>query len=104
MIKKYFDLKKINLSNFNLFLFYGKNDGLQNEVINDIFTNNFIGSINRYDESEFINNYETVASELLTRSLFEKEKIIIVSRTSDKIFKVPTLTLLNFKKELFFLN
>ena len=87
MIKKYFDLKKINLSNFNLFLFYGKNDGLQNEVINDIFTNNFKGNINKYDENEFINNYDTVVSELLTKSLFEKEKIIIISRTSDKILK-----------------
>ena len=87
MIKKYFDLKKINLSNFNLFLFYGKNDGLQNEVINDTFTSNFKGSINKYDETEFINNYETLASELLTSSLFEKEKIIIISRTSDKILK-----------------
>ena len=87
MIKKYFDLKKINLSNFNLFLFYGKNDGLQNEVINDIFTSNFKGSVNKYDETEFINNYGTIATELLTRSLFEKEKIIIISRSSDKILK-----------------
>jgi len=87
VIKKYFDLKKINLTNFNLFLFYGKNDSLQNEVINDIFTSNFKGSVNKYDENEFINNYETIASELLTRSLFEKEKIIIISRTSDKILK-----------------
>ena len=87
MIKKYFDLKKINLSNFYLFLFYGKNDGLQNEVINDIFTSNFKGNVNKYDETEFINNYETLASELLTSSLFEKEKIIIISRTSDKILK-----------------
>ena len=87
MIKKYFDLKKINFINFNLFLFYGKNDGLQNEVINDTFTSNFKGSVNKYDETEFINNYETLASELLTSSLFEKEKIIIISRTSDKILK-----------------
>ena len=68
-------------------MFYGKNDGLQNEVINDIFTSNFKGNVNKYDETEFINNYETLASELLTSSLFEKEKIIIISRTSDKILK-----------------
>ena len=43
MIKKYFDLRKTNLNIYNLFLFYGKNDGLQNEVINDVFTNNFKG-------------------------------------------------------------
>ena len=88
MIKKYFDLKKTNLDDYNLYLFYGNNDGLQNEVINDNFTNNFKGSVNRYDENEFINNYEVVLSELLTSSLFEKEKIIIISRTSDKLLKL----------------
>ena len=88
MIKKYFDLKKTNLNDYNLYLFYGNNDGLQNEVINDNFTNNFKGSVNRYDENEFINNYEVVSSELLTSSLFEKEKIIIISRTSDKLLKL----------------
>ena len=88
MIIKYFDLKKTNLDDYNLYLFYGNNDGLQNEVINDNFTNNFKGSVNRYDENEFINNYEVVSSELLTSSLFEKEKIIIISRTSDKLLKL----------------
>ena len=88
MIIKYFDLKKINLNNYNYYLFYGNNDGLQNEVINDNFTNNFKGSVNRYDENEFINNYNVVSSELLTSSLFEKEKIIIISRTSDKLLKL----------------
>ncbi len=88
MIKKYFDLKKTNLDDYNLYLFYGNNDGLQNEVINDNFTNNFKGSVNKYDENEFINNYEVMSSELLTSSLFEKEKIIIISRTSDKLLKL----------------
>jgi len=88
MIIKYFDLKKINLNNYNYYLFYGNNDGLQNEVINDNFTNNFKGSVNKYDENEFINNYEVMSSELLTSSLFEKEKIIIISRTSDKLLKL----------------
>tara|TARA_B100000242_G_scaffold101630_1_gene70019 strand:+ start:232 stop:1209 length:978 start_codon:yes stop_codon:yes gene_type:complete len=88
MIKKYFDLKKTNLDDYNLYLFYGNNDGLQNEVINDNFTNNFKGSVNKYDENEFINNYNVVSSELLTSSLFEKEKIIIISRTSDKLLKL----------------
>ena len=31
---------------------------------------------------------KVVSSELLTSSLFEKEKIIIISRTSDKILKL----------------
>ena len=33
MIKKYFEIEKINLSNNNFFLFYGINNGLKNEII-----------------------------------------------------------------------
>ena len=33
MIKKYFDLEKINLSKNYFFLFYGLNNGLKNEII-----------------------------------------------------------------------
>lgn len=33
MILKQFELKKINLNNFNYFLTYGKNEGLKKEII-----------------------------------------------------------------------
>ena len=33
MIKKYFEIEKINLLNNNFFLFYGINNGLKNEII-----------------------------------------------------------------------
>ena len=49
--------------------------------------NNFNGKVSKYDENEFINNYEVIASEILTKSLFEDEKIIIISRTTDKSLK-----------------
>ena len=88
MIIKYFEIDKTDLNKFNFYLFYGKNDGLQNEIIKKSFINNFQGNINRYDEKEFIENYNIIATEVLTKSLFESEKIIIISRTSDKILKL----------------
>ena len=88
MIIKYFEIDKTDLNKFNFYLFYGKNDGLQNEIIKKNFINNFQGNINRYDEKEFIENYNIIATEVLTKSLFESEKIIIISRTSDKILKL----------------
>ena len=88
MIIKYFEIDKTNLNKSNFYLFYGKNDGLQNEIIEKSFINNFQGNINRYDEKEFIENYNIIATEVLTKSLFDSEKIIIISRTSDKILKL----------------
>ena len=88
MIIKYFEINKADLNKSNFYLFYGKNDGLQNEIIEKNFTNKFQGSINKYDEKEFIENYNVIATEVLTKSLFESEKIIIISRISDKILKL----------------
>ena len=92
MIKKNFELGKLNVKNFNLFLMYGKNEGLKKEIIDKHFTENFLGQINKYDEREFINNAETIISEILNKSLFDNEKLIIISRVTEKI--------LNFIKEL----
>ena len=88
MIIKYFEIGKTDLNKSNFYLFYGKNDGLQNEIIKKSFLDNFQGNINRYDEKEFIENYNIIVTEVLTKSLFESEKIIIISRTSDKILKL----------------
>ena len=88
MIIKYFEINKTDLKKSNFYLLYGKNDGLQNEIIEKSFINNFQGNINRYDEKEFIENYNIIATEVLTKSLFDSEKIIIISRTSDKILKL----------------
>tara|TARA_B100002051_G_scaffold274396_1_gene315430 strand:- start:2400 stop:3377 length:978 start_codon:yes stop_codon:yes gene_type:complete len=88
MIIKYFEIDKTDLNKSNFYLFYGKNDGLQNEIIKKSFINNFKGNINKYDEKEFIENYNIIATEVLTKSLFESEKIIIISRTSEKILKL----------------
>ena len=85
MIIKQYELKKINLNNYRIYLFYGKNDGLKNDIINISFLKEFKGNLHKYDESEFISNSEIIITELLNRSLFESEKIIIISRVTDKI-------------------
>ena len=88
MILKNFQLNKINFNNYKFYLLYGKNEGFQNEVISTYFINNFKGEINKYDEQEFIQNIEIIISELKNKSLFKTQKLIIVSRTSDKILKI----------------
>ena len=87
MIIKSYEVNKVNIKDYDIFLFYGKNEGLQNEIIEKNFVTGSKGSINKYEESEFINNYETISSEILTKSLFEEEKLLIISRVGEKIFK-----------------
>tara|TARA_B100000242_G_C43014018_1_gene471500 strand:- start:94 stop:1071 length:978 start_codon:yes stop_codon:yes gene_type:complete len=87
VIVKSYELNKFNFNKFEIFLFYGKNEGFQNEVIKKKFTNIANGSINKYEEEEFINNYDSILNGILTKGLFENEKIIIISRISDKVTK-----------------
>ena len=88
MIIKHFELTKDTISKFNYYLFHGKNEGLKKEIIERNFIKNFNGNIDKYDESYFISNKETIISELLSKSLFEDRKIIIISRVTDKIIKI----------------
>ena len=87
MILRHFELKKFNKKSYNLILLHGKNEGLQKEVLSENFISSFDGIVNKYDESDFIYNFDTILSEILNKSLFDDSKIIIVSRVSDKILK-----------------
>ena len=88
MIIKHFELTKDKISKFNYYLFHGKNEGLKKEIIERNLIKNFNGNIDKYDENYFISNKETIISELLSKSLFEDRKIIIISRVTDKIIKI----------------
>ena len=87
MIKKYFELKNTNINLNYIYLIHGKNEGLQKQILDENFLKDFKGSINKYEQNEFIENYDIILNEILTKSLFEIEKVIIVSRADDKISK-----------------
>ena len=88
MIIKSFEIDKIKLTKNNLILLYGSNQGHKNHVIKELFVKVFNGQISRLDESEILNNYEEFISSLINKSLFEDHKLIIISRTSEKIIKL----------------
>ena len=85
MIIKNFELEKIKSENIIFFLFYGENEGFKNEKIEQIFINDFKGSIEKFEESEVLNNTDSFISSLINKSFFEEKKIIIISRVSEKI-------------------
>lgn len=87
MIKKFNDLKKTDIENKNFFLTYGKNNGIQDEIIHNYFIKDYSKNLLKYEEVEFIDNYDDIVEGLLTKSLFEENKLIIISRVTDRILK-----------------
>ena len=93
MILKSFEIKKINQDINNLILFYGKNEGLKNEAINILVKNK--NNISNYEEKEILDNENYFIESILSKSLFEQQKFIVIKRSTDKILKV--IETLNFK-------
>ena len=71
MIIKSYELNKIDFKKNNFFLFYGKNEGHQNEIIEQYFTSKFEGQINRYDENEFISKNQLIVTEMMNKSFLK---------------------------------
>ena len=86
MIIKNFEIDKFNNSNSNLHLIYGVNEGIKQDLIDNIYLKNYEGDILKYDEHEVLNNIDEFISNLLTKSLFGNKKIIIISRATDKLY------------------
>ena len=88
MIVKSFEINKINLEKYNLFLFYGENEGYKIESIKNIHKKLINFKIIKYEEKEIIENSDNFISEILNKSLFDEKKIIVVNRSSDKSINI----------------
>ena len=86
MIIKSFEINKFNLDLNNLFLFYGKNNGFKNEFTKNVIKKKY--NISNYEEKEILENKDNFIENLLTKSLFDEKKIIIIKRSTDKILNI----------------
>ena len=86
MILKSFELYKIK-DDTNFYLIYGKNEGLKSECINEIIKKN-TGKIFKYDERQIKDEIEPFFENVLSASLFDSNKIIIINRATDKIYEI----------------
>ena len=92
IIKSYEILKNIlKFLDYNLFLFYGENEGLKKDIVENIKAetikkNKNVEFISLY-ESDILNNEEKFYSSVYSQSLFSNEKIIIIKDAKDKIIK-----------------
>ena len=88
MIVKYFELKKNVIQDKKFFLLYGKNEGLIQETIKTSLKPILSKNIFYYEEKEILDDINSFKDKLVNKSFFENEKLIIVKRTSDKLFKL----------------
>jgi DNA polymerase-3 subunit delta len=103
MILKSFEINKINKDINHLILFYGKNEGLKNEAQNILLQEN--NNIFIYDEKEILNNENNFIENILSKSLFDPQKFVIIKRTTDKILKIiEILHLKNLEDTTIILN
>jgi len=86
MIIKSFEFEKIKSKNYKSILLYGVNQGLKDEIIKNTILKDFSGEVLKYDETEAIEKSEIILESFLNGSLFDKQKIILISRCSNKIY------------------
>ena len=86
MIIKSFETKKINIKQNKLILFYGKNDQIKKEAIENL--TNSKKQILNYEQNEILDNEDYFAESISSKSLFEEEKVIIIKRATDKIINL----------------
>ena len=86
MIIKSFETNKIELDKNKFILLYGQNSGLKNETLKNLIKKE--EEVFNYDEKEILDETNSFLEQIFSRSLFEKEKTIIVNRASDKILEI----------------
>ena len=88
MIIKSFELKKDLKNKSNFFLFYGENEGQKEEIIQNLFLENFDGENIIFEEKQILENKEMFFETCFNESLFTSEKIIQVQRVTSKVFDI----------------
>ena len=83
MIFKTQDLAK-TINKNNMFLFHGVNEGHKEEILENFFFPKF-KNVFKYFEKEIFTNIESFYNEVLSKSFFEKDKLIVIKNASDKI-------------------
>ena len=88
MILKSYDLKNILKEKVNLYLLYGQNTDLINEVIEKNLKPLTSKNQYNYEESEILLNKENFEESLTSKSFFEEDKLLIINRATDKILEI----------------
>ena len=103
MILKSYEINKINKNINHLLLFYGKNEGLKNKALNIL--NKDKNNISIYEEKEILDKENSFIENILSKSLFDPQKFILIKRATDKILRIiEILSLKNLEDTTIILN
>ena len=94
MLVKSYEVDKVNLDKNKFILLYGQNNGFKNETLKNLIKAN--KEVFNYDEKEIIDNSYSFLEQIISRSLFEEERTIIINRATDKLLKI--IEEINLKK------
>lgn len=86
--KSYLVEQNINLIDKNLFLFYGENLGLQQDLKKKIRNNNKDKLLLNFSQEEILKNEDQFFNEVINISLFEDKKVYFINQANDKILKI----------------
>ena len=103
MIFKSFELDKSKLTKFKLFVIYGENEGLKQEIINKI-KGSKTGKEIKYEETQILKNKSEFNNEIKNKSLFEENRIFLLERCSDKISELIIEICENIKDDSVIIN
>ena len=89
MIYKSYQIEQ-NIFNLdkNLFLFYGENLGLQEDIKNKLINNRKKIEIIKFNQDDILKNQKKFFNEIFNISLFENEKLFFISQVNDKLLQV----------------
>ena len=91
MIIKSFEINKIKLDKDKIILFYGQNEGLKDVTVKNLIKGLDKNIIFYYEEREVLEKSDNFIENILSKSFFEKKKVIIIKRVTEKILNILSL-------------
>ena len=87
MILKSFELNKLDINKNNLVLLHGNNEGAKKEALSTIISKEKKVILN-YNEKQILDNTDEFYNAVLSKSLFEDEKIFVIKNSSNKVYNL----------------
>ena len=85
MILKSYEVQKIDLKKFKIILFYGKNEGQKKEVAEKLINKK---NYSYYEQNEILEKENVFLETILSKSLFDKERMVVIKRATDKLINI----------------
>ncbi len=104
MIYKSYEIEQDNkILKDKIFLFYGENLGLKNDLKNQIKKINKNSDIIFFSQDEILKNQNILIKEISNDSLFQDKKVFFIDQTNDKILQILEEVILLIKKNELYL-